>query len=67
CPFCMQMFDASLGAVPEAVERGMQVFDVVELLDMKVAYGTAAEKPTLLDTDFAAEDGIQRGSAGMHH
>ena len=42
CPFCMQMFDAGLGAVPEAVERGLQVFDVVELLDMKVAYAKPA-------------------------
>jgi Fe-S oxidoreductase len=67
CPFCMQMFDAGLGAVPEAVERGVQVFDVVELLDMKVAYGTPAEKPALLDTDLASEDGIHRGQAGMHH
>jgi Fe-S oxidoreductase len=39
CPFCMQMFEAGVGSVPAAVERGMQVLDVAELLDMSVAYG----------------------------
>ena len=39
CPFCMQMFEAGIGSVPEAAERGMQVFDLAELLEMSVAYG----------------------------
>jgi len=39
CPFCMQMFESGLGAVPAAEERGVQVFDIAELLDMSVAYG----------------------------
>jgi hypothetical protein len=38
CPFCMQMFESAVGAVPEAETRGVQVFDVAELLDMSVAY-----------------------------
>ena len=38
CPFCMQMFESGVGAVPEAEERGVQVFDIAELLDMSVAY-----------------------------
>ncbi|MEX1195694.1 MAG: (Fe-S)-binding protein [Dehalococcoidia bacterium] len=39
CPFCMQMFESGLGAVPAAEERGVQVFDIAELLDMSIAYG----------------------------
>ncbi len=42
CPFCMQMFESGLGAVPAAEERGVQVFDVAELLDMSVAYSKPA-------------------------
>ncbi|MBI1886710.1 MAG: (Fe-S)-binding protein [Chloroflexi bacterium] len=42
CPFCMQMFEEGVGSVPEAAEKGMQVFDVAELLDMSVAYSRAA-------------------------
>ena len=38
CPFCMQMFESGLGSVPEADERGVQVFDLAELLEMSVAY-----------------------------
>jgi len=38
CPFCMQMFESSVGNVPAAVERGVQVFDLAELLDQSVAY-----------------------------
>jgi hypothetical protein len=39
CPFCMQMFESGLGAVPAAEERGVQVFDLAELLEQSVAYG----------------------------
>lgn len=38
CPFCMQMFESSVGGIPEAEERGFQVFDLAELLDQSVAY-----------------------------
>lgn len=38
CPFCMQMFESSVGGVAEAEERGFQVFDLAELLDQSVAY-----------------------------
>ncbi|MCH8813956.1 MAG: (Fe-S)-binding protein [Chloroflexi bacterium] len=38
CPFCMQMFESSVGAVPEAEERGLQVFDIAELLDQSITY-----------------------------
>jgi Fe-S oxidoreductase len=38
CPFCMQMFESSVGNVSGAVERGVQVFDLAELLDRSVAY-----------------------------
>jgi len=37
CPFCLQMFEDGIGAVPEAAEREMKVYDVAELLDMAVA------------------------------
>jgi Fe-S oxidoreductase len=42
CPFCMQMFESSVGAIPEAEERGFQVFDLAELLDQSVAYSRPA-------------------------
>jgi|FLYL01.1.fsa_nt_gi Fe-S oxidoreductase len=42
CPFCMQMFESSVGNIPEAAERGVQVFDIAELLDMGVAYSRSA-------------------------
>jgi len=48
CPFCMQMFESAVGAVPEAEARGLQVFDLAELLDQSVAYSkpvTAAPPP----------------------
>jgi Fe-S oxidoreductase len=44
CPFCMQMFESAVGAVPEAEARGVQVFDVAELLDMSVAYSKPLRK-----------------------
>ncbi len=43
CPFCMQMIESGLGAVPAAEERGVQVIDLAELLDMSVAYGKPAK------------------------
>ena len=30
CPFCMQMFESAVGAVPEAEACGVQVFDLAE-------------------------------------
>jgi len=39
CPFCMQMFESSVGNVPAAVERGVQVFDLAELLEKSIAFG----------------------------
>jgi Fe-S oxidoreductase len=44
CPFCMQMFESGLGAVPEAEDRNVQVFDLAELLEMSVAYSQPAAK-----------------------
>ncbi|TMG05287.1 MAG: (Fe-S)-binding protein, partial [Chloroflexi bacterium] len=38
CPFCMQMFESSVGNVPAAVERNVQVFDLAELLDQSIAF-----------------------------
>jgi Fe-S oxidoreductase len=38
CPFCMQMFESSVGNVPAAVERGVQVFDLAELLEKSIAF-----------------------------
>jgi Fe-S oxidoreductase len=38
CPFCMQMFEEGVGSVPQAAEKGMQVFDLAELLEMSVTY-----------------------------
>ncbi|TMB97308.1 MAG: (Fe-S)-binding protein [Chloroflexi bacterium] len=45
CPFCMQMFESGLGAVPEAEQRGVQVFDLAELLEQSVAYSRPAPSP----------------------
>ncbi|HJX61283.1 MAG TPA: (Fe-S)-binding protein, partial [Dehalococcoidia bacterium] len=42
CPFCMQMFEDGVGAVPAAAEREMKVYDVAELLDLAVAPTRAA-------------------------
>lgn len=39
CPFCMQMIESGVGGIPEAEQRGVQIFDLAELLDMSVAYG----------------------------
>ena len=44
CPFCMQMFESGIGSVPGADERGVQVFDLAELLEMSVAYSKPAAK-----------------------
>jgi heterodisulfide reductase subunit B len=51
CPFCMQMFEDGVGAVPQAAEKEMQVLDLAELLDMSVAYS----KPTPAATPPAQE------------
>ncbi|MBI2913489.1 MAG: (Fe-S)-binding protein, partial [Chloroflexi bacterium] len=58
CPFCMQMFEAGLGSVPAAVEKGMQVLDVAELLDMSVAYGrvTGQGSRVMAETPDPPED-----------
>ena len=49
CPFCMQMFEEGVGSVAQAAERGMQVFDLAELLEMSVTFSrpaaTAATDP----------------------
>ncbi len=42
CPFCMQMFEEGVGSVPRAAEKGMQVFDLAELLEMSMAYSKPA-------------------------
>lgn len=39
CPFCMQMFESSVSNVSGAEQRGVQVFDLAELLEMSVAFG----------------------------
>ncbi len=44
CPFCMQMFESAVGAVPAAEARGVQVFDLAELLDQSVAYSKPMTK-----------------------
>jgi Fe-S oxidoreductase len=38
CPFCMQMFESGIGSVPGADERGVQVFDLAELLEKSISY-----------------------------
>lgn len=53
CPFCMQMFESSVGAVPAAEERGVQILDLAELLEMSVAYG----RPVSTDGQAPAGDG----------
>jgi len=42
CPFCMQMFEEGVGSVPQAAERGMQVFDLAELVEMSVTFSRPA-------------------------
>jgi Fe-S oxidoreductase len=46
CPFCMQMFEDGVGAVPQAAEREIQVLDLAELLEMSVAPSRPAAAPT---------------------
>jgi Fe-S oxidoreductase len=61
CPFCMQMFESSLGNIPGAEERGVQVFDLAELLDRSIAYskpmttGGAPKTPEAAPPPPAAE------------
>ncbi len=62
CPFCMQMFEEGVGSVPQAAEKGMQVFDLAELLDMSMAYSrppaaaaASADPPT--EQPPASEEG----------
>ncbi|KKK52576.1 hypothetical protein LCGC14_3103500, partial [marine sediment metagenome] len=66
CPFCMQMFESSVGSVPQAAEKGMQVLDLAELLDMSMAYSRPpaaasadppAEQPPASDEGSGAESG----------
>ena len=42
CPFCMQMFEDGVGAVPQAAEKEMQVLDLAELLEMSLAPSKSA-------------------------
>jgi Fe-S oxidoreductase/nitrate reductase gamma subunit len=49
CPFCLQMFEDGIGAVPAAAEREMKVYDVVELLDMAVAPAPAVPEAAKAD------------------
>jgi len=68
CPFCMQMFEEGVGSVPQAAEKGMQVFDLAELLDMSMAYSRPpaaaaasadppTEQPPASDEGSGAESG----------
>jgi Fe-S oxidoreductase len=62
CPFCMQMFEDGVGAVPEAADREMKVYDVVELLDMAVspaavAAGTAKADPSPGEAGASTSEG----------
>jgi Fe-S oxidoreductase len=67
CPFCMQMLESSVGSVPQAAEKGVQVLDLAELLDMSVTYsrpaatapaeGQAGESPGASDEGSGAEGG----------
>ena len=55
CPFCMQMFESGLGGIPEAEERGVQVFDLAELLDMGQTYAKPMPaKPTAPEPEAPA-------------
>jgi Fe-S oxidoreductase/nitrate reductase gamma subunit len=49
CPFCLQMFEDGIGAVPEAAEREMKVYDVAELLDMAMAPAPAVPEAVRAD------------------
>ena len=55
CPFCMQMFESSVGSVPQAAEKGMQVFDLSELVEMSVTYSRPAPTPAAAPADPPAE------------
>ncbi len=66
CPFCMQMFEEGVGSVPQAAEKGMQVLDLAELLDMSMTYSKLpaaasadlpAEQPLASDEGSGAEPG----------
>jgi hypothetical protein len=43
------MFEDGIGAVPEAAEREMKVYDVAELLDMAVAPAPAVPEAAKAD------------------
>jgi len=59
CPFCMQMFEDGVGAVPQAAEKEMQVLDLAELLEMSVAPSKPAPAAAAAPADEppAAEGG----------
>ncbi len=68
CPFCMQMFEEGVGSVTQAAEKGMQVLDLAELLEMSMAYSKTpaaaaasvdppAEQPPASDEGSGAEGG----------
>jgi len=67
CPFCMQMFEEGVGSVAQAAEKGMQVLDLAELLDMSMTYNRPpaaaqsadppAEQPPATDEGSGAESG----------
>jgi Fe-S oxidoreductase len=56
CPFCMQMFESSVGNVPAAVERGVQVFDLAELLEKSVTFGRSREPGARSQEEPAVSD-----------
>jgi Fe-S oxidoreductase len=73
CPFCMQMFESSVGGIPEAEERGVQVFDLAELLDRSVAYsrppivngnGSRAKEPEPAAAAAPAGGDVQASAEG---
>jgi Fe-S oxidoreductase len=67
CPFCMQMFESSVGNVPAAVERGVQVFDLAELLEKSVAFsrpspnGGSPHAPEQAATPEVAPEQVEAG------
>jgi Fe-S oxidoreductase len=63
CPFCMQMFESSVGSVSQAAERGMQVFDLSELLEMSVTYSRPAAAPPAPAPEPAADPPAHEPSA----
>ena len=68
CPFCMQMFEEGVGSVPQAAEKGMQVFDLAELLEMSMAYtkpsAAAASADPPADQPPAASDEASGAEGG---